>query len=75
MEPCGTSLVTGHQSDVNPLTITLCAHLVSQLLTHFMMCLLSSVLDTLLGTVKDSSESLVLARIGLIFAIAMSENH
>ncbi|KAJ7411464.1 hypothetical protein BTVI_50155 [Pitangus sulphuratus] len=37
----GTPLVAGHQSDVTPFAVTLCAQPVSQLLTHHMMCLSS----------------------------------
>ncbi|KAJ7410482.1 hypothetical protein WISP_108343 [Willisornis vidua] len=39
MEPCEAPLVTGHQSDVTPLTIALCARLVNQLLMHYTVLL------------------------------------
>ncbi|XP_050841860.1 RNA helicase Mov10l1 [Serinus canaria] len=37
MEPCETPLGTGHQSDVTPFTVTLCAQPVNQLLTCHMI--------------------------------------
>lgn len=55
-EPCGAPLVTGYHPDATPFTVTLCAQPISHLITHFMVCLPSCVLDILstrilLGTV------------------------